>query len=373
MYKNLTAVIGFFIFLSCTENQSLYDKSEDLFLAQLTSEIREVAVIGSTEINTPTVNRLGDILRWSDDRLIVVDLSLLTLNLLKADGSDVASAGGRGRGPGEFELINQLHRGSDGYLYVLDRNLTRVSKFQIADDEIDYVTSFSPDVPDTMFLVNIFVTPSGVYTLLNHFEANITRANSYRLYKADGTFNSDELLFEFEGTEKIESDNGLYIDHPLARQPLWSQNGDYFYLLNSHQSEWQKRNLLTGAIDSISYVNQTERKNNHLSKAYLTNRLEPILDVEPVLKEFIDKSGQLPLNHDLFATKEWVVISSFYAGSSEKIIVLHNQVSKETVYCSVAPHFFPVSFNGNKLTGKNSSTEDNIRLEVLDLELPGSY
>lgn len=80
----------------------------------------------------------------------------------------------------------------------------------------------------------------------------------------------------------------------------------------------------------------------------------------------------MPLNHDMFASKEWIVIPTFYAGGSKKIVVLHNQTSTETAYYRVPPHFFPIAFNGNELIGKNSGSEGDIRLEILEVELPGS-
>jgi hypothetical protein len=222
-----------------------------------------------------------------------------------------------------------------------------------------------------MFLVNIFVTPSGNVNLLNYFENFMAGENSYRLHRSDSTFNTGEQLFEFEGTEKYESDNGLYMDHPLARQTLWSQDGNYFYMLNSHQSEWQKRNLMTDTIDTVAYTHQTDRNNSARSKAYLAGRLEPVIGVEPDVKELIDESDDLPLNHNMFASEDWIVIPTFYAGGSEKIVVLYNQTSKETAYCSVPAHFFPVAFDGDELIGKNSGSEGEIRLEILEVELPG--
>jgi len=369
MYKYLGVLIGSLIFLSCTENQPQPSDVSDPFLTQITSDKDEAAVVDSYIIKTPSVNRLGGILRWSDDHLIVEDRAQRTLKLLHMDGSEVATAGGTGRGPGEFELINQLHKGSDGYLYVLDRNLTRVSKFMVADDEFEYMTSFSPEVPDQMFLTNIFVTPSGVYTLLNHRTNYRIGANSYLLYKADSRFNPDEVLFEFEGTEKIGTEQGLFTDHPLANRTLWSQSGVYFYTLSSHRSSWQKRNLLTGTIVTLSYTGQADRENTNRSKAYLADRLKPVIDVEPVVKEAIDESKLLPLNHDMISTDDWIVISTFYAGGSDKIVILHNQESRETAYCSVPPHFFPAVFNGRELIGKSSSSEGDIKMELIEIEL----
>ena len=89
------------------------------------------------------------------------------------------------------------------------------------------------------------------------------------------------------------------------------------------------------------------------------------------LDSLIDESDDLPLNHDMFANEEWLVISTFYAGGSEKIVVLYNKTSKETAYCRVPPHFFPVSFNENELIGKNSKSDGDIRLQMLKVKLPG--
>ena len=144
------------------------------------------------------------------------------------DGTLSSRAGGVGRGPGEFEVNNQLQKGSDGYLYVLDKMQSRVSKFGVEDGELFYVHSFSPEVSDQNRIEEIFVTDTGPYVLYNYSDDYSTGENSYHFYSADEQFNPVERLFEFEGIEKIPFRQGAHIDHPLADRSLWAQSGTDF-------------------------------------------------------------------------------------------------------------------------------------------------
>lgn len=340
----------------------------DSYVNFLSQQISKAGTAGIRVIETPSVYNPGPALRWSNEYLVITDATRKSLELLHIDGTTSSRAGGVGRGPGEFEVINQLHRGSDDHLYVLDRMQSRVSKFRVEEGELFYANSFSPDVPDQNMIEEIFVTDTGHYVLFNHTDDYSTGENSYHFYSADQEFKPVDLLFEFEGVEKMPFRQGLHMAHPLAKRLLWAQSGTDFFMLNSHQTTWERRDLQYDEAESYTILNEYERPISKISASYLEQRLEPVIHTIPIVKDAIRDAEKLPLHHSLFVEEEWAVITTFYAGGSDGVVMIHNTVSEHTFYAKVPPHFIPFSFNGNELVGINRPSEEEMKLTLIEIE-----
>ena len=340
----------------------------DSYLNFLSQQIPEAGTAGTRVIETSSVYNPGPALRWSNDYLVITDATRKSLELLHIDGTSSSRAGGVGRGPGEFEVINQLHRGSDDHLYVLDRMQSRVSKYRVEDGELFYVHSFSPEVSDQNIIEEIFVTDIGLYVLYNYTDDYSTGENRYHLYSADEQFNPIERLFEFEGIEKIPFRQGAHIDHPLARRSLWAQSGTDFYTLHSHDTSWERRDIQGNESVSFTFLNENDRAISERSASYLEQRLEPVINAIPAVRDAIRDAEQLPLHHSFFVEGEWAVITIFYAGSPEGVVIIHNTDSDHTHYTKVPPHFYPFSFNGKEMVGINRPSEEQVELTLIEIE-----
>ncbi|TVR13302.1 MAG: 6-bladed beta-propeller [Balneolaceae bacterium] len=334
----------------------------------MSQELEELPVAASKVIEVSSVYNPGQGIGWSNEYLIVADNARNSLVLLHIDGAEISSTGRRGKGPGEFEVINQLHKGSDGFLYVLDRMQVRVSQFMIENDEIRYIHSFSPDTPDQKLLQEVYITESGFYALYNRTVNYATGENSYYLYRTDKQFNPKELLFEMDGGEQISLEPVGFVEHPLASQTLWSQNGNKFYILDSHHTTLQKINLENGDVSSFTIIKETDRPNSSNSRSYLEERLEPVIRLIPAMNDAIQESKKLPLHHSFFVTNGWTVISTYYAGSANGIVLLHEEGSPEVVYARVLPHFYPFAMSGKQLIGLNRPSQDQAEIKVLTLD-----
>ncbi|NBC65443.1 MAG: 6-bladed beta-propeller [Bacteroidetes bacterium] len=340
----------------------------DSYVNFLSMQIPEAGTAGIRVIETPSVYNPGSALRWSDRFLVIANAARNSLELLRIDGTFISSAGGRGRGPGEFEVINQLHRGSDDHLYVLDRIQSRISKFRVQDGELLYIRSFSPEVPDQNLIEEIVVTDAGPYVLYNHTDDYSSGENSYHFYKTDEQFNPVEFLFEIEGSEKIRMGRAGHIDHPLARQSLWAIDENYFYTLNSHHTAWKKRDLRSSEADTFTILNDTVRPNSENSITYLEQRMEPVINAVPAVGEAIHETEELPLHHSFFIEGNWAIITGFYAGGTKNGVIIHSLETKKTVYADVPPHFFPFSFDGDALFGINKPSEEQMEITVVEIE-----
>lgn len=355
--------------VSCTGNKG--DKSNvDSYLIHLSQHIPEAKTDESNIIETTSVYNPGDAIQWNKDLLIVADNVRNSLVLFHVNGNSHSSTGGKGRGPGEFEVINQLHKGFDGFLYVLDRMQVRVSQFEVGNDEIHYVQSFSPDIPNQKVLHEVFRTEAGSYALYNRTVDYTTGEISYSLYKTDEQFNPVEYLFEINGKEKISLERVGFVDHPLARHTLWGQNGNKFYTLDSHQPILNKIDFESGDISSFTIIKktETERLNNRSSTLYLEERLEPVIRVVPALKDAIQESEQLPLYHSFFVEGGWAVITIFYAGSVDGIVLFYEMDSDKVVFARVPPHYYPFALNGKELIGINRPSQGQVDIKRIVLD-----
>lgn len=363
-------IIIFFVFIQLTTCSKQTDALTgiDPFLNLITHNLEEVTVAVSKVVEVPSIYNPGSGLRWSNEHLIVADNVRNSLVLLHVNGAIISSTGGRGRGPGEFEIINQLYKGSDGFLYVLDRMLMRVSQFEIENDEIRYIQSFSPDSPDQKILQHFYVTEAGFYAIYNQTVNHATGENSNYLYRTDKHFNPTEPLFDIDGGEKISLSPVGFVDHPLARHTLWSQFGNKFYTLDSHQTTLEVTDLEKGDASSFAIIKRIERPNTNSSKSYLEKRLEPVIRAVPAVKDAIQESGQLPLHHSFFVEDGLAVITCFYAGSADGIVLFYEIDLDKVAYARVPPHFYPFALNGKELIGINRLSQDQMNIKILTLD-----
>lgn len=79
--------------------------------------------------------------RLTDGRIVVADLTAMTLRFYDPEGRYVGNAGRRGRGPGEFESIGGLTRMAGDTILIWDRRSARASIF---DPEGRFVRSIQP-------------------------------------------------------------------------------------------------------------------------------------------------------------------------------------------------------------------------------------
>ncbi|REL33516.1 6-bladed beta-propeller [Rhodohalobacter sp. SW132] len=363
----LQALIISVLMVSCTGEK---DKSleDDPYLVQISQELEKVGTSGARIIDIPVLYNPGRGLRWNNEQLVIVDEARKSLELLHVDGTLLSRTGRQGNGPGEFEVINQLHKGSGGYLYVLDRMQSRISKFRVEDGELIYVRSFSPEVPDQNMIEEIFVTDTGPYVLYNHTDDYSSGENSYHLYSADRQFDPVEFLFEFEGIEKMPFRQGAHIDHPLAGRSLWAQSANNFFTLHSHDTSWERIDLQGNESVSYTFLNENDRAISERSASYLEQRLEPVINAIPAVSDAIRDAEQLPLHHSFLVEAEWAVITTFYAGSTDGVVIIHNTESDHTHYTKVPSHFTPFSFNGNELFGISRPSEEQVKIMLIEID-----
>src|SRR5690625_1843620 len=137
--KKIILLICLLNFLSCTTDESIYQKN-------VTAELR-LTEIKSWEIDRP------DLIPYplyagvlNDTSLIIVDYSLKTINHFDSEGNPINVFGGEGNGPGEFVTITHAAIHPDGRVAVADISNAR---FTIHDVYAESITSGELDRKST--------------------------------------------------------------------------------------------------------------------------------------------------------------------------------------------------------------------------------
>jgi hypothetical protein len=84
-----------------------------------------------------------------DGGLVIIDSSLNTINHFDSDGNHLATRGGEGRGPGEYQTIIAADIHPDGRVAIADLNSARVTILSLNDDEeitFSYNTGWNPQL-----------------------------------------------------------------------------------------------------------------------------------------------------------------------------------------------------------------------------------
>lgn len=107
----------------------------------LVLEDRPETSIGVTSGRAPELfNGVADAMRLSDGTIVIADCGSSELRFFDAEGGHLRTVGGKGEGPGEFEILRRIFRVSGDTLGASDDFLKRVS---IIDPSGEIVTTLS--------------------------------------------------------------------------------------------------------------------------------------------------------------------------------------------------------------------------------------
>lgn len=127
--KTIALLLLTVIFVSCGKNQKTEIEDYDASV-QLTE-------ITAWEIDTPHIiphPRYSGVL--NDGSLILIDISLNTINHFDASGNLIEIFGGAGRGPGEYSSITHAAVSPDGRVAVADVTNARITIQDVVDDTV---------------------------------------------------------------------------------------------------------------------------------------------------------------------------------------------------------------------------------------------
>lgn len=160
-----------------------------------------------------------------------------TIHLISMDGEHLDSAGGKGDGHGEFQLINQLETGADNRLYVYDRRSAKVTFYNIIDDKFRLIGVRLVPVSDMLRLESIHEGTDGlmgVFLTGDFYEDK----RPFHVYSLSDELEIEDFLIELPSNEliRIEFNNNIfYRPIHLGLSILWNVSDGSFYYTQNNQ------------------------------------------------------------------------------------------------------------------------------------------
>ncbi|MEQ9091338.1 MAG: 6-bladed beta-propeller [Balneola sp.] len=276
-------------------------------------------------------------------------------------GSYLAETGRKGKGPGEFEGATILHIGWDNDLYVLDSRLQRITQYELSENQLNMVSSFSPSSSSELstYYREIYVTEWGNFGVICTLIDYKTGEEEYSLVELDEEFKVKKRLLTMPGNEKMSLDRWNHVNHLAGKKTFWDLNGEWFYHVSSHNTVINKYNVRTGKSTSLSHLLFEDRR--------LTEeiRLE-LLDVAYNMTERSDKIHEafvdvevLPLFQDFMVYENHYYLVIYNPSGSESTELIRvNEISGKIEFADIPLSLWKVKAGKQMIYGTVTSGED---------------
>ena len=282
------------IFSGCVGNYESNTGFPDPFIEMLNKQFEPIPVSSTQYPDLKKDIYINRIAVDSRGRLVLPGVYTDKIYIFEKNGDLVLETGGTGKGPGEFEVINELFIDPNDRLYVIDKMLKKVTRFDISRKKINYIHSYSTGTTENHILQTLFLYDQNFYGVFSKMDDYETGENSFHLFKLDQKFNPGKHLLKLPGNGKMEIFNGIYEDHLFGPFTYWSAYKEWFYYITSHSTVISAYNLDTGEFKKHKLFEFEERPNSKASKTYLEKRLAPVIEGMPETKIVLEESKKLP-------------------------------------------------------------------------------
>lgn len=178
------------------------------------------------------------------DQVIVVDDSNWTIHLLNQKGEQITSVGGKGRGPGEFMVINDLSITSENILYILDKQSHKIATYLIDKNTITHQQDYPLPDYSPLSLVSLEKTNSqGLIGVFRELRREPGESSNLQVSRLNSEFEIEENLFEMPGNETIQLRGIAAVDSPFGFRTYWHIYDDYFFYSHSNELAFTSVNL----------------------------------------------------------------------------------------------------------------------------------
>lgn len=355
--------------ISCSSESGSISSDHDPFLEWVIQELPEKIVINEHVLQSQPGISPGAKLMLNNKKMVISDNSRSAISLFSETGELLDETGRNGRGPGEFETINDIQIGPDGYLYVLDLNLMRVTSFRV-NDTFEYLNTYSLTRTMDMQLSKIIHGDSGMYAVFNKIEDFSTGKNANQLYSLNDDFTIRNHLLDFPGNEKFEMLPGVFTDHLVGLKMHWDVAGDEFYYISSHDFEITKYNLVSGEelTRKIFDKGPVERVMTPVQLSLLEKRFEPILLRNPSFGETLKDSDVLPYFRKFSIHENYFLFTILNLDGESGVVLIYDMDTDEVFYIQ-APHYFtPFAIHDSRLIGIDYTSQDSRPLLALEFQ-----
>jgi hypothetical protein len=332
---------------ACLETPGMIKTSGDPFIEYIRSSTLEMDVAQQSFIESPTLFNPLLILAINDtDYIVTADYVDKFIKVIDSNGTLLSETGGEGRGPGEYALINQIERGPDGLIYVLDKRLNRIHTYNLDDEtgELTLRTTTPYKHEANSHISSLYVTEFGmfgVFTSLTNYE---TWENSYYLYELDENFQPVTLLLELPGNDKIPArEDGIgKIDNFLGSMTHWDLDGEWFYYITSKKTNVYAYNLISGQQYTLTAIMLNERVKTDGQREYIKKTYDRLIESTPSVETAINEASILPYFDSLTAQDGNLILRLFDAGSETGILIHYNTETGNVRHIRVPTYFYRI-------------------------------
>lgn len=338
LMKYILCILLFpYLVISCSQEKSTHLGNEFLAFIHSIEEVKSSQNIIAKDSNLQVVMHL---FTTSSGRIIVVEGQSWNLHLKDKEGNAIAVAGGYGRGPGEFELINHAYLSDDDVLHILDSRLMRVTKYSFHKDQPELMSV--TNLPNyEMRLEKFFPLTDGNY--VGVFSENLPRtAGSFynTVYHLDENYEQTKKVNRFFGGEMISLRGSLIVDELSARSVWLFYKDKLFY---SRSDSFQVR-MVSSEED---YLIQVDSPLNEIpafrNDEYIQNNigihLENIFSMLPEFKVHFEELETFTYFTQVLIENGTAYFNIFNPVGSPGIILKYNLETSETTFIRTPPMF----------------------------------
>lgn len=350
--KIIIRCLLFVLLVSCTKTseEAVINTTEDPFVHEIEETFPEVKNISESDFDSGFTYFPHRIAVDANGRLVVVEGRTWRVYLADETGSLLAEAGGRGRGPGEFLVVNDLYISEDNRLYILDRTLMRITLFDIEEHDLVYRQTINLDLTTDLQLQEIFAWQQQWFGVFRPSKDRRTGEQRVLLYKLDENFHPEEHLLDMPGVEQMQLDSGAFTDHVLGVTTHWDVQNEWFYFARSDRFTVEKLNLLTRERKSVSFLESATRPHHAFAKAFFEERMgDNVFLMYPKIREKMNEQETLPLFSDLAVHDGKIWFTLFYTGTENGHAIIADPASGEVSWVALPPALDQLTVYGNTL------------------------
>jgi len=356
-------VLIIIISVSCSTEKLEYGSDFEKYLAQLPDiPIQEKIIIDGEDFPVYTPFKMSVA---SEGNIVVADGSNFTLHLLNPNGEHINSAGRMGRGPGEFQLINQIHLGEDNRLYVYDGRAQRISIFTIDEESFQFEEVVNLPNYKTQTPKSIYPTDNGFIGVFKALHVSRDQEPEFEVYSLTNDFQIEKRIFTMHGNEYYYH-NGSRKDNPMGFSTIWGWHKNSLYYSHTDDFSATSVNTSDNSIKEFNITGIPESKIGEKQVEFINERLGPF-QMDPEVEESIRKGEPLPYFLGFIPGENHLYFSLFNASHDPGFVLEVNKESKEIRKIEVPSVFNLYAVEDEKLYGIDHSDDRRHKIMILEI------
>jgi len=299
-------------FLNCEPEYGNGNKNEFQHFIENIEE-KQLETVSFISDNQSNINGFLRLVVDNLDQVIVVDDSNWTIHLLNQKGEQITSVGGKGRGPGEFMVINDLSITSDNILYVLDKQSHKVATYLIDKNTITHQQDYPLPDYSPLSLVSLEMTNSqGLIGVFRELRREPGVSSTLQVSRLDSEFEIEENLFEMPGNETIQLRGIAAVDSPFGFRTYWHIHDDYFFYSHSNELAFTSVNLKSLESKKVQLSDSMPAHTMTAElKEFLVEHFEMMIQTYPEAEKAINEKENLPYFRNFIVVNGYVFFDVF--------------------------------------------------------------